>query len=103
MILQASPSTIVGGCSPPVWLVPMIVRTASESEQSDALTAKPSIAELSKRGSSTFEVRGIARTRPLASSRGNVSVRFVNGYCRANSSALSSDTPHSMIWQTPPR
>ena len=53
IILHAWPGPISGGCSPPVWLTPTIVSVEGPSSQSEARTAKPSIAELSNRGSST--------------------------------------------------
>ena len=103
MILHAWPEVIDGGVSPPVWLVPIIVNSAPGLWQSEAITANPSIAELSKRGSSTFDANADANTLPLAASNEMVSDCFGNGYCRANSIARSRETPFSMVGQTPPR
>ena len=103
MILHAWPEIIDGGVSPPVWLVPIIVNSAPGLWQSEAITANPSIAELSNLGSSTFDASADANTLPLAASNEMVSDCFGNGYCRANSIARSRETPFSMVGQTPPR
>ena len=103
MILHAWPEAIDGGVFPPVWLVPTIVNSAPGLWQSEAITANPSIAELSNRGSSTFDANAEAKILPLAASNVIVSVCFGNGYCRANSIARSRETPFSMVGQTPPR
>ena len=103
MILHAWPEVIGGGVSPPVWLVPTIVNSAPGLWQSEAITANPSIAELSNRGSSTFDTSADAKILPLAASNEIISVCFGNGYCRANSIARSRETPFSMVGQTPPR
>ena len=103
MILHAWPEVIGGGVSPPVWLVPTIVNSALGVRQSEAITANPSIAELSNRGSSTFDASADAKTLPLAASNDMVSECFGNGDCRANSIARSRETPFSMVRQTPPR
>ena len=103
MILHAWPEAIDGGVSPPVWLVPTIVNSAPGLWQSEDITANPSIAELSNRGSSTFDTSADAKILPLAASNEIISVCFGNGYCRANSIARSRETPFSMVRQTPPR
>ena len=103
MILHAWPEVIDEGVSPPVWLVPIIVNSAPGFWQSEAITAKPSIAELSNRGSSTFDTSADAKILPLAASNEIISVCFGNGYCRDNSIARSRETPFSMVGQTPPR
>ena len=103
MILHAWPEVIDGGVVPPVWLVPIIVNSAPGLWQSEAITANPSIAELSNLGSSTFDASADANTLPLAPSNEMVSDCFGNGYCRANSIARSRETPFSMVGQTPPR
>ena len=103
MILHAWPEVIDGGVSPPVWLVPIIVNSAPGLWQSEAITANPSIAELSNLGSSTFDASADANTLPLAASNEMVSDCFGNGYSRANSIARSRETPFSMVGQTPPR
>ena len=103
MILHAWPEVIAGGVSPPVWLIPIIVNSAPGLWQSEAITANPSIAELSNLGSSTFDAGAGAKILPLAASNEIVSVCFGNGYCRANSIARSRETPFSMVGQTPPR
>ena len=74
MIRQASPELTSGGASPPALLVPMTESVVPSASQSAARTAHPSMAELSKRGSSTFDARFVARTRPAASSNCTVSV-----------------------------
>ena len=103
MILHAWPEAIDGGVSPPVWLVPTIVNSAPVLWQSEAITANPSIAELSNLGSSTFDASADAKTLPLAASNDMVSECFGSGDCRANSIARSRETPFSMVRQTPPR
>ena len=65
MILHAWPEVIDEGVSPPVWLVPIIVNSAPGLWQSEDITANPSIAELSNRGSSTFDASADAKTLPL--------------------------------------
>ena len=103
MILHAWPEVIDGGVVPPVWLVPIIVNSAPGLWQSEAITANPSIAELSNRGSSTFDANTDAKTLPLAASNDMVSECFGDGCCWANSIARSRATPFSMVGQTPPR
>ena len=103
MILHAWPEVIGGGVSPPVWLVPTIVNSAPGLWQSEAITANPSIAELSNLGSSTFDASADAKTLSLAASNDMVSECFGSGDCRANSIARSRETPFSMVRQTPPR
>ena len=103
MILHAWPEVIGGGVSPPVWLVPTIVNSALGVRQSEAITANPSIAELSNRGSSTFDASADAKTLPLPESNEMVSECLDNGDCRVNSIARSRETPFSMVGQTPPR
>ena len=83
--------------------MPTIVNFTPLIWQSEAITANPSIAELSNRGSSTFDTSADAKILPLAVSNEIVSVCFGNGYCRANSIARSRETPFSMVGQTPPR
>ena len=74
IILLAWPVETWGNCSPPARLVPTIFRVVSSEVQSCARTAQPSIAELSKAGSSTLEERGVASILPLSCERGVISV-----------------------------
>ena len=74
MIRQASPVPTSGGASPPALLVPTMESVVPSALQSTTRTAHPSMAELSNLGSSTFDARFVARTRPAASSNCTVSV-----------------------------
>ena len=103
MIRLACPFPTTGRFAEPAWEVPTISSFVPEFTQSSARTANPSIAELSKRGSSTFEARPEERTRPLASSKLTDSVRRGSGTSQANSMARSNETPRSTNRQTPPR
>ncbi len=103
MIRQPCPFRTTGRSIEPACEVPTISSFVPALVQSSARTANPSIAELSKRGSSTFEARPAARTRPLASSKLTISVRRIIGTSQANSMARSNETPRSTNRQTPPR
>ena len=95
IILLACPAETSGNWLLPARLVPTISKVVPSIVQSSVRTAQPSIAELSKAGSSTFEERGEARILPVSSESGVVSVCRVKFSVPAKASARSRLMPTS--------
>jgi hypothetical protein len=76
-------------------LVPTIFKKQISLKKSEEHTAHPSIAELSNRGSSTFEFNDSASVRPYDFDKTTVSIFKFITELQANSTARSTETPFS--------